>query len=116
MAIIVYMEYGLHLKQRPEHCLTSRQTATTAQLGQISNSKPVADLQLIGLNKVSDLLYCLALALLLVSQLDNQPLSHGSTQGVYCVDLCLRKLLSQIIQGNTPVLVGSTQAGREGKI
>ena len=113
MALAVHMEHGLHLQHGAEQGRRRRHPAAPLEVVEVIHREPVADVVLLLLHKVPDLLEGPAPALLLDREVDQQALAQGGGPAVHHQDLAVRIGLLHLLGGDAGGLVGGGEAGGE---
>ena len=109
------MEHRLDLQHGAHHGGGGGDAAAPLEEVQVIHRELVAQLQLVGLCPVPNLLDGLALGALLGGQINKQPLPQRGTQSIHGVQLSIRVFFPEILHGNYRGAVCGGQAGGEGQ-
>ena len=115
MPLIVHVHDRLDLEHGAHHGGGGGDPAPPLQVHQVIHGEPVADVELVRLDPVPDLLDAFSLLLKPRGQIEDKPLAQGGAQGVHGVHLPLRVLFSQFVHGDLHGAVGGGQAGGKGQ-
>ena len=107
------MEHRLHLQHRTKQGRCRRQPPAPLEVVEVIHREPVADVPLLLLHEVPDILNGFAPALLLDSQIDQQALAHGGGAAVHDEDFAVRMVGEHLLGGDAGRLVGGGQARGE---